>query len=261
MIIQKKLLNLVLVVAVLLSSICVSPFILTGGNMQAADLPGTPGIYEQTLTLENAKALRYTLAVPASFSPQKKMPLIVALHYGGNVSPWYGKGYLTILVEPALRDLGAVIVAPDCPVKEGWDNPTAESAVLELVNFIKQNYKIDNKKILITGFSMGGIGTWYMAARNPKLFSAAIPISAVAEPEIIETIRDIPVYAIHSSGDQLFPIKKVEEMIQKLKAKGLPVQLKILDGVSHFRTNAFIAPLHDAIPWIKQVWGGSDEEK
>lgn len=228
--------------------------------MQATDLPGAPGIYEQTLKLENAKALRYTLAIPGSFSMQKEAPLIVALHYGGNVSPWYGKGYLTILVEPALRDLDAVIAAPDCPTKEGWDNPTAESAVLQLVNYIRQNYNIDHKKILVTGFSMGGIGTWYLAARNSKLFSAAIPISAVAEPEIIEIIRDIPVYAIHSSGDQLFPIKKVEEMVQKLIAKGLPVQLKILDGVSHFRTNAFAAPLHDAIPWIKQVWGKIDEK-
>lgn len=229
--------------------------------MQAADLPGTPGIYEQALKLENAKTLRYTLAIPKSFSLQKETPLIVALHYGGNVSPWYGKGYLTILVEPALRDLGAVIVAPDCPAKDGWDNPAAESAVLRLVTYIRENYKIDNKKILVTGFSMGGIGTWYLAARNPKLFSAAIPISAVAEPEIIETIHDIPVYAIHSTGDQIFPVKNVEEMVQKLRTKGLPVQLKILDGVSHYRTDAFTAPLRDAIPWIKQVWGGSDEEK
>lgn len=229
--------------------------------MQAADLPGTFGIYEQTLKLENGNALRYTLSIPKSFSLRKETPLIVALHYGGNVSPWYGKGYLTILVEPALRDLGAVIAAPDCPAKDGWDNPAAESAVLQLVTYIRENYQIHHKKILVTGFSMGGIGTWYLAARNPKLFSAAIPISAVAEPEIIETIGDIPVYAIHSSGDQLFPIKKVEEMIQKLKAKGLPVQLQILDGVSHFRTNAFVAPLHDAIPWIKQVWEKIDGKK
>lgn len=229
--------------------------------MQAADLPGTPGIYEQTLKLENGNTLRYTLSIAKSFSLQKETPLIVALHYGGNVSPWYGKGYLTILVEPALRDLGAVIAAPDCPTKDGWDNPPAESAVLQLVKYIQENYKIDHKKILVTGFSMGGIGTWYMAARNPKLFSAAIPISAMAEPEIIETIRDIPVYAIHSTGDQIFPVKKVEEMVQKLKAKGLPIQLKILDGVSHYRTDSFAAPLHDAIPWIKQVWNKSDREK
>jgi predicted peptidase len=232
-----------------------SAFIMSGGNMQTDNLPRTPGIYEQTLKLENAKAFRYTLALPSSFSPQKETPLIVALHYGGTVTPWYGKGYLTILVEPALRDLGAVIAAPDCPTKDGWDNPTAEADVLQLVTFIRENYKIAPDKILLTGFSMGGIGTWYLAARNSKLFSAAIPVSAVAEPDIIETIHDIPVYAIHSTGDQIFPVKKVQEMIQKLQTRGLPVQLKILDGVSHYRTDAFTAPLHDAIPWIKQVWG------
>ncbi len=86
-------------------------------------LPGKPGIYEETLALKNTTTLRYTLSVPESFSPQQPVPLIIALHYGGTVTPWYGKGYLSILVEPALRELGAVMAAPDCPAN-GWDNPS-----------------------------------------------------------------------------------------------------------------------------------------
>ncbi|HLP57968.1 MAG TPA: dienelactone hydrolase family protein [Candidatus Deferrimicrobium sp.] len=229
--------------------------------MWASNLPGAPGIYDQTLKLENGQALRYTLSIPSPFYPEQETPLILALHYGGTVTPWYGKGYLIILALPALKEMGAIIIAPDCPTPSGWNNPTAESAVLELLNNIKQNYKIDHKKILVTGFSMGGIGTWYMAARHPELFSAAIPIASVPDPEIIETIRDIPVYAIHSSGDEIFPVKKVAETIQKLKTRGLPVQLKILDGVSHYRTNEFIQPLHEALPWIKQVWEKNDIKK
>lgn len=224
--------------------------------MNAANLPGTPGIYEQSLKLENGKELRYTLFIPSPFDEKQEKPLILGLHYGGTVTPWYGKGYLIILALPGLKELDGIILAPDCPTPNGWDNPKAESALLELVNTIKQNYNIDHKKILVTGFSLGGIGTWYMAARHPEIFSAAIPISAEIKPEIGKTIR-IPVYAIHSSGDEIFPVKEVEESMQKLKARGMPVQLKIITGLSHYRTDSFVAPLHDAIPWIKQVWSNN----
>jgi predicted peptidase len=227
--------------------------ILYGGFMWAEDFPGTMGIYEKTFTLANGTLMRYTLCIPKSFSSQKEVPLIMALHFGGTVTPWYGKGYLTILVKPALGKLGAIIAAPDCPGR-GWDNPTAESAVIALMNHIKQHYKINSKQVLLTGFSMGGIGTWYTAARHPELFSAAIPVSGMAEQETIDLFRDIPVYVIHSNADEIFPINPVEEMVQKLKSRGVPVTLEIVKGISHYHTADFVRPLQKTIPWIKQTW-------
>lgn len=54
----------------------------------------------------------------------------VALHYGGKVTPFYSKGFMTSFVEPALEDLEAIIVAPGCPSK-GWTNAASEAAVLD----------------------------------------------------------------------------------------------------------------------------------
>lgn len=227
--------------------------ILNGGHMWTENFPGTTGIYEKTLTLENGNTLRYTLYIPESFSSKKEVPLIMALHYGGEVTPWYGKGYLTILVKPALRKLGAIIVAPDCPAR-GWDNPTSESAVITLMNHIKQHYKINDKQVLLTGFSMGAIGTWYIAARHPDLFSAAIPVSGMVEQETIDMFRDLPVYVIHSKADEILPIKKVEKMVEQLESKGVPVTFVVVQRISHYHTGDFAIPLEKAIPWIKLVW-------
>jgi len=223
----------------------------------SAELPSAPGIYEQTLTTGQAKELRYSLSLPPTFQDQGSFPLVVALHYGGDVTPWYGKRYLTVLVEPGLRELGAILVAPDCPTKKGWDNATAETAVLELMNDLKQHYKIDEHRILITGFSMGGVGTRYLASRHPKLFSAAIAVSGLPDADAIKTINAIPMYAIHGSSDDVFPLKKLEGAVQKLSAKGFPVQLKVAEGVSHYQTASFVAPLQDAIPWIRQIWSAT----
>ena len=67
------------------------------------------GIHE--MTLDNGQ--RYTIAIPEGYTGEQAVPLIIALHYGGTVTPFYGLGLLEGLVEPALRDLGAIIVAPD----------------------------------------------------------------------------------------------------------------------------------------------------
>lgn len=217
------------------------------------DLPKNPGIYEKTLTLKSGLALRYTLSIPAGFSEQKPVPLVIALHFGGTVTPWYGKGYLITLPEPALRELGAIIAAPDCPT-QGWDNPTSETAILELLDCLKNNYNINEKRILITGFSMGGIGTWHLVARHPQIFSAAIPISSAVNLETIKGIKDIPLYVIHSRQDEVFPLKHVNAMVQLLKDNGVSIQFEIIDGVSHYNTGMFVEPLKAAVSWIKEVW-------
>jgi len=216
--------------------------------------PVTPGIYKTTMQLKNGTSIKYTLSIPQNYASGQKVPLVVALHYGGPVSPYYSHGFMSVLVNPGLKGLGAIIIAPDCPGGT-WESREAESLIIELMDHIKDNYAIDPDKVLLTGFSMGGIGTWYMAARYPSLFSAAIPISSMAGKTSQKLLSgSIPFYAIQSSGDELFDIDKFKEMVKSLQQKGIPVQLEILKGISHYRTDQFVNPLQGAIPWIKKTW-------
>ncbi|OGF59344.1 MAG: hypothetical protein A2Y62_13755 [Candidatus Fischerbacteria bacterium RBG_13_37_8] len=219
----------------------------------ASDFPTKKGIHKMTLTLENENMMRYAIYIPKSYSPERAVPLIIALHYGGRVTPYYGKAFLEILIEPALKDLSAIIVAPDCPAGR-WDNPKSESAVIQLLDNIKNHYAIDDKKVVLTGFSMGGIGTWYIAARHPELFSAAIPISATASTEDISMIKDIPLYVIHSKDDEVIPYKPVQAIVEQLKSREYPVEIIILNDITHYETYRFVGPLKKAIPWLKKIW-------
>lgn len=74
----------------------------------------------------------YTLAIPASYTGDESVPLVLALHYGGHGAPYFGRGVLTGLVEPALRELEAIIVAPDCTGKR------ASGLVRQLLAFSRQ---------------------------------------------------------------------------------------------------------------------------
>jgi len=208
-------------------------------------------ISEAVFPMKEGTPLRYTVSVPSSYSRDTSYPLILALHYGGEVTPFFGKGMLTVLVEPALSGLEAIIVAPDCP-SGGWDNPVSEAAVMSLIADIQKNYRIDRRKILVTGYSLGAIGSWYLAAGHPNVFSAAIPISG-KPPENLAFVG-IPVYVIHSREDEIFPFAEVQKKIQPLITRGGAVRLMAVDGVSHYETKRFIPSLKAAIPWIREVW-------
>lgn len=227
---------------------------IIGLTISNRDTEQNPVMLTKTTELKSGMKLRYTISLPESFSPSQTYPLVLALHYGGRVTPFYGKEFLSILVEPALKELEAIIVAPDCPSK-GWANPISEACILELMVLIMEEYNIDSNRSLIVGYSMGGLGTWYMASRHSDLFSAAIPISALPDTKTTPVIKDIPLYVIHGDNDELFPVGEVKKFFEKQMIGGAAIRLMIVKGVSHYQTARFIKSLQAAIPWIREVWG------
>jgi predicted peptidase len=207
-------------------------------------------IREQTLQPGNR---RYTIALPEDHPVDQPAPLILALHFAGHGSPFYGKLLLTELVEPALRELGAIIVAPDCTGPD-WIHPQSEADVLELLDHIQETHNPDPKRILITGYSMGGIGTWYLASRHQERFSGALIMAGLPLSDITDIHWRIPLSIIQSRNDELMPLQPTEKAVEQLKSKGVSVELVVLDGVAHFETYRYTEPLRAATPWIKQTW-------
>jgi predicted peptidase len=203
--------------------------------------------------LKSGLKLRYTLSLPPSFSPNVSYPLLVALHYGGKVTPFYSKDFVEAFVEPAFRDLGAIIAAPDCPA-EGWTNTVSESAVLELILLLMEEYTIDSDRVALMGYSMGGLGTWYLAARHPDIFSAAIPVSAPADISTTPIIADVPLYVIHGEKDELCSPVDAKLLYHKQKSSGAEIEMKIIAGASHYQLGRFINSLKATIPWLRKIW-------
>jgi predicted peptidase len=128
-----------------------------------------PRVSETALELADGSVLRYAIALPDGYdgSAGEPRPLVVALHPGGR-SVYYGGSFMRSVVEPALRSWGAVMIAPDVPDRS-WATPRSEQAIVSLVEHVLEQHAIDRARVLITGFSMGGRGTWYMAARHSGL--------------------------------------------------------------------------------------------
>ena len=56
-----------------------------------------------------------------------------------------------------------------------------ETDVFEAIEHVRRHYPIDDTRISIRGFSMGGGGTWHLAAHHPSFWVAAAPGAGFAE--------------------------------------------------------------------------------
>lgn len=195
----------------------------------------------------------YTISIPDGYMPGKPVPLVLALHYGGTVTPYYGKPFLVKLVEPGLRKLGAIIVAPDCTAGS-WTDPRAEADVLALLDHVAKTWAIDPARTLITGYSMGGMGTWALAAKHQDRFTAAVIVAGRPQPEIADVAWRIPLYVIHGKEDEVVPLRPTADLVKVLKAKGVKVEFVAVDGLTHYQVTAFVPYLRVAVPWIKRAW-------
>ena len=208
-----------------------------------------PGIHDQTLPQKNGPVIHYAISVPPRYHGEP-VPLVLALHFGGDPAG-AGRSMLDILVLPALGELGAVIVAPDS-LSGGWSSPQNEQAVNALLAAVEKGYAIDPKKVIVTGYSMGGAGTWYWAEKYPERFSAAVAVSG--RPTPVSPNWRVPILAIHSGSDEVNPIAPTIQRINELKTQGVNAELMVVTDVSHYQTGRFVPALRRAVPWIEQVW-------
>jgi len=226
-----------------------SPIAVKAQNDAGTSATG-PGIHQMTLP---EVGRRYTLAIPDGYTGEESTPLIVSLHYGGEVTPYYGRGLLQSLIEPVLRDLGAIIVAPDSAAGS-WTNPTSEQHVLELLDYIEAQYNIDANKTLLTGYSMGAAGTWYLAPRHPERFKAALAMAGRPQADSATIGWTTPIYVIHSTADEVVPLESTQIAVKRLRSQGASVDLVVVDGITHYEISRYGPYLRAAIPWIQRVW-------
>ena len=199
--------------------------------------------------------LFYGITIPDSYQHEKPVPLVLALHYGGSFSDYYGRSFARQLIEPGLDQLGAIIISPTCPYLD-WTTEISEKAVIGLIDHIRSEYSIDSRKILVTGFSMGGGGTWFFAAKHPELFSIAIPIAGPVwgfTPEFLKNIK-APVYVIHSRDDETVPFSETEKMVNLLIYSGMYIEFRVLEGMYHYEVGNYAKFLQESVPWIFSIW-------
>ena len=165
--------------------------------------------------------LNYLLFRPEGYDADKgkKWPLILFLHgagESGNDLSKVKKHGIAKVVE-SKSDFPFVAVSPQSSGR-GW-NPDALNALLDEV--MKEN-RVDPDRVYLTGLSMGGFGTWSLAAAHPERFAAIAPICGGGNPKEAGKIKDLPIWVFHGDKDQTVPVARSKEMVEALKEAGAP---------------------------------------
>ena len=99
-------------------------------------------------------------------------------------------------------------------------------------------YRIDTNRVYLTGPSLGGSGTWYIAARYPEIFAAIAPLSGFTShlafiDENIDRLLDMPVWAFHGRLDTVVPFEETERIVRRLEGRNRNVRFSAEADVGH----------------------------
>ena len=214
----------------------------------------TPGKQvEQELTSEG-KTIPYLLYLPKNYDAQEKWPLMLFLHGRGE-----SRGPLSIVAKwgpPQLvangAELPCILVSPQCPADESWAQPGQQELLVKLLDEISAKYKVDSDRVHLTGLSMGGFGSWRLAADHPERFASVVPICGGGRTEDAAKLKNLPIWVWHGTEDTAVPLKRSEEMVEAIKAAGgNRVRFTVLEHVGHNSWSAAYAT-PELYSWMAQ---------
>ena len=113
---------------------------------------------------------KYVVYVPKSYTGDKAFPLILFLHGAGETGT-DGEKQVKVGLAPAIKKMDKfpfIAVFPQSQ-KGGWQADKIEGKrAMSILAEVEKSYKVDSKRIYLTGLSMGGFGTWSLAAAHPR---------------------------------------------------------------------------------------------
>jgi len=164
------------------------------------------------------ETVRYQLFLPSFYDKSEPLPLMLFLHGAGErgenldkVKQWGPPRFV-----PERPDFPFIVVSPQCPRGQWWDLVVLTA----LIDQIERTYTIDSDRIVVTGLSMGGYGSWGLAAATPERFAAIAPVCGGGDPETADSLVGIPVWNFHGSADRVVPEQKSLEMVAAIVAAG-----------------------------------------
>jgi predicted peptidase len=192
------------------------------------------GFVPKLIELEN-HTYRYAVWVPHDYTPKTSWPVILYMH-GKGESGSDGEFHTTVGLGNAIREnperFGALVVMPQMPVGQRWDGPIQNLAVATLDATLEQ-YHVDLDRIVLTGLSLGGYGTWSLGARQTERFCALLPICGGGNPADARRLAKLPIWCFHGDADPVVPVERSREMVEAVRAAGGQVIYSELRGVEH----------------------------
>lgn len=180
-----------------------------------------------------------------------KLPLVIFLHgageRGNDNEAQLKHGAQPLMAWLEKNNVQALALFPQCPANSKWvdvdwaapshvlkTEPTPElRMVMEIVEDLQKQGRVDENRVYIGGISMGGFGTWDMLAREPDRFAAAFPICGGGDPNTVSRYKNVPIWVFHGAKDGVVKPLRSREMVTALKEIGGNVEYTEYPDLQH----------------------------
>ena len=183
---------------------------------------------------------RYLQFLPDSYDADtsKVWPLILFLHGAGERGDDLQK--VKVHGPPKMvesrPDFPFIVISPQCPIGVVWD----ADALLAMLDEVTHRLRVDEKRIYITGLSMGGYGTWNLIGKAPERFAAAAPVCGGGNtrdfllPKSKEALQTLPIWVFHGGKDEVVKPDESQRLVDLIqnRVKG-DVQFTIYPEAGH----------------------------
>lgn len=176
--------------------------------------------------------------VPRDYAPVRLWPTILFLHGAGERGS-DGLKQTQVGLGTAIRTdpkrFPALVVMPQCAEGDWWTSPLMKRTALKALARTIRSYSVDEDRLYLTGLSMGGYGSWAIAAEQPERFAAVVPICGGGDPATTAPrVRDLPIWAFHGDADTVVVPDRSRTMVEAVRAAGgTRVRYTEYAGVGH----------------------------
>ncbi len=212
--------------------------------------------------------LVHTVYEPAGEGPH---PTILTLH------GWGASAIDLLGLAPHLAGGRFLVICPQGPVQTpigpgmvgyGWypivpgsgqppDMQAIQAARQQLQDFLQAaeaRYHIDRNKLLVLGFSQGGVMAYNLALHAPERYAALVALSTWLPPEVWDRVGDravlqqLPTFIQHGSRDERVPPERARKSVEMLRAERLPLTYREYEMGHEINSQS----LTDLVQWLQE---------
>ena len=184
--------------------------------------------------VKSREKYKYLIYLPKGYAAQKtEYPLVIYLHGGSQRGQDLAKLNLYGLPYRVKKgdDFDFIIASPQCPEGKFW---STDNWFEPLFEELKKTYRIDPKRVYLTGISMGGYGAWQTAVAYPDVFAALLPLCGGCDDSTqICRINYVPIWTFHGTDDDQVSIDETERLVRRLNQCGGNVKFSRLQNEGH----------------------------
>ena len=204
--------------------------------------PQKTGVFFLSNRTSDGVEHNYAVNIPTNYDPSKRYQVRFQLHGGVGGRPTNqprGNGEIGPLAGAAEQ----IYVLPYAWADAPWWDDDQILNLNAILDKLKENYNIDENRVVIAGVSDGATGAYYIAMRDTTAWASFLPLNGfvmvLASPEIDDghmfpnNLRNKPLFVVNGGIDRLYPIRRVEPFTRHFMQNGVDIDYHPEEGGQH----------------------------